>query len=430
MDNASIGLACLAAATVLIGLRFHIGLSLGLMSAIGLMGILGPNAALAVLKSAPFEFAASWELSAVPMFVLMGSMALHTGLANSLFDAARVWLGRVPGGLAVAANMASGGFSAVSGSSLATTITMGRLSIPVMRRFGYDPGLATGVIATAGTLGSLIPPSIPLLIYAVFAETSASKLFLAAIVPGLITVGIYTIMIVIRCAINPALAPAPDERFTLRQKLNATKNVWPLPLLVLIIMGSIYGGFATPTEAGALSVVVTVAITLAMRRLTLDIVRTSIMETVVTTAALFFIAFGAILMTRLMTYSGVPFYLSSFISSFELTQLQLILLIAAMYLILGCFIDPMGMTMLTLPVVLPLLKTAGIDLIWFGILMIKFVEIGLITPPLGLNVFAVNSLAPDVKTTVIFKGVTWFIVCEIIVVALLIAFPEIVLFPL
>jgi tripartite ATP-independent transporter DctM subunit len=426
MSGPAIGALSLLAITILIAFRVHIGLALGGVAILGLFAHIGPTATMAIIKSTPFEFAASWELSAIPMFILMGNIAFYSGMTESLFKAARLWMGRLPGGLAVATNFASAGFAAASGSSLATTIAMGRLSIPEMRRYKYDVGLATSVVAAAGTLGSMIPPSILLVLYGIFAEQSISKLFLAAIIPGVMTAFIYGAMIMIRCSVNPSLAPVPDERPSWSERLKVLLEVWPLPLLIFGVIGSIYGGWATATEAAALGSVLALCIAILQRRLTFDNLRRSLFESVVSSSALFFIAMGAIMMTRLMAFTGFPIYLSGLLEAYAISPMALIILTGLLFLILGCFIDALGMILLTLPILLPLFRAQGIDLIWLGIFVVKFSEIGMMTPPLGLNVFAAKSLAPDVPLTTIFKGMTWFLACELLVVVILVAFPEIV----
>jgi C4-dicarboxylate transporter DctM subunit len=421
MTNIEIGACALLVCILLIGFKMHIGLALGLSALGGLVAIIGTRGAFGVVMSAPFEFAANWELSAVPMFVLMGAVAYHTGMTNSLFHAARLWLSRLPGGLAISANFACAGFAAASGSSLATTISMGKIAIPEMRKYRYDPGLAGGVVAAAGTLGSLIPPSILLVIYGIFAEVSIIRLFTAAIIPGILTAMIYAIMIYLRARHNPALAPPPDDNPTMSEKMRALLDIWPLPLLVVAVLGSLYSGLATATEAGALGATMAMAIAAAQGRLTWANLVESLRDSVMNTATLFFIAIGAVLMTRLMGFSGLPNFLAGLLQDWP--PLTLLLLACLVFLVLGCVIDPMGMILLTLPVMIPLFKGAGFDMIWFGILVVKFVELGLVTPPLGLNVYAVRALAPDIPLGTLFKGVSWFILCELIVVALLILYP-------
>jgi len=428
MSSLAIGFLTLGITILLILFRMPIGLALGGCAIFGLIAIGGWRPALATIKSVPFEFAASFELSALPMFILMGTIALHSGLTSSLFDAARIWLGRLPGGLAIATNYACAGFASASGSSLATTIAMGRIAVPEMLRHRYDPGLATGVIAAAGTLGSMIPPSILMVIYGIFAEVSIPKLFLAGFLPGILTAVIYMIMIVIRCWADPSLAPMAEKPSSARQKWDALVEVWPLPTLIIGVIGSIYTGIATATEAAAFGVVLSIAIAAVKRTLTWSIVLNSLRESVHNTVTIFFIAIGAVMMTRFMALSGVPVFLSDVMQRWSVDPLALVIATSILYLILGCLLDPIGMVFLTLPIILPMFKALNLDLIWLGILIVKYVEIGLITPPIGLNVFAVKAMNPDIPMTVIFRGVTWFIVCEIIVLTLLIMFPQISLF--
>jgi tripartite ATP-independent transporter DctM subunit len=362
------------------------------------------------------------------MFLLMGAVAHRTGITNSLFSAARVWLSGLPGGLAIAANMACAGFAAASGSSLATTVAMGRIAIPQMRAYGYDPGLATGVVAAAGTLGSMIPPSILLVIYGIFAEVSIPALFIAAIVPGLLTAAVYAVMIVIRCRLQPRLAPPEATRLPSAERWRALLEVWPMPLLVIGVIGSIYAGVATATEAGAIGVLLSVFIAAARRELSWRAMRESLRDSAHSTAAIFFIALGAVLMTRLMSYSGVPQHLADTIGPLAVNPIALVLITGCLYLLMGCFIDPIGMVLLTLPVLLPMYKAADLNLVWFGILVVKYVEIGLITPPVGMNVFAVRSITPDIPVGSIFRGTAWFLGCELVVLLLLILFPQLTLF--
>lgn len=423
MSGIAIGAIALVSAIGLIGLRVHIGVALGIPAILGIQAIIGTPAMMAILKSVPMEFAASWELSAIPMFLLMGNVVYHSGMTDSLFKAARLWMARMPGGLAVATNFACAGFAAASGSSLATTISMGRIAIPEMRRYGYDKGLSTGVVAAAGTLGSLIPPSILLVLYGIFAKVSITKLFVGAIIPGVLTALAYGGMIMIRAKLNPTLAPMPDDRPTWGEKFRVLKDIWQLPVLIVSVIGSIYSGLATATEAGAVGAAVSLLIAFFQGRLDWTRFRTSVMESVVTTGSLFFIALGAILMVRLMAFSGLPDEIADIMTANNVGPWALLGITIVIFLVMGCLIDPMGMILLALPVFLPMFETAGFDMVWFGILVVKFVEIGLMTPPLGLNVFAVKSLEPDIPLGTIFKGVGWFLLCEVFVVGLMVLWP-------
>lgn len=427
MTNLQIGFLGFAAIVALIALRVPVGLALLLVAMGGLSLIANTKIALSMLKVLPFDFVANWDLSAIPMYLLMGAIAHKSGMTASLFDVARLWFSGLPGGLAVATNFACAGFASASGSSLATTMAVGRIAIPEMRKYRYDQGLACGIVACGGTLGVLIPPSIIFVIYGIFAEVSVAKLFIAGIIPGLLTAAVYTAQIVVRCSLDPSLAPPLDDRPTWGERFRALASVWPLPLLILAVIGGIYSGIATPTEAGALGAFLACVIASAQGRLTLRVFRDAARESVAATAAIFFVAVGAVLLTRFMAMSGVPAYLGGFVQEVSASPLLIILTILVIYLVLGMFLDPLGMLLLTLPVFLPMFIASGIDLIWLGVLLVKFIEIGLITPPVGLNVYAVKILQPDIPLPAIFRGAGWFLASEAVIVGLLIAFPGLTL---
>jgi tripartite ATP-independent transporter DctM subunit len=429
MSATTIGFIGLAAVLVLIALRIPVAIVLIAVSVVGTAAIRGWGVGLGQMKSVVFDFVANWGLTAIPMFLLMGSVAHHSGISGDLFSAARVWLARLPGGLAIAANMACAGFSAASGSSLATAAAMGRLAIPEMLRLRYDPGLATGVVASAGTLGSMIPPSILLILYGIFAEQSISALLIAGVFPGLLTAAVYTVMIYVRCSIDRSLAPMVTEQVTWRERFRSLGGVWPLILLVLGIIGGLYAGIFTATEAGAVGSALAFLIALCMGRLKFSVIRDSVLEALDGTASLFLVAIGAILFARFVSLTGMPVYLGQLVDSVSTTPLLLLFITTVIYLIGGMFLDGIGLMLITLPLFLPLFKTFGFDMIWFGILVVKFLEIGMLTPPVGLNVYMIKSVVGDqVSIERIFRGVTWFLACEAVVVVLLIAFPEISLY--
>lgn len=428
MSSVAIGLIGFAGILVLIAIRIPIGLALGLIAVIGLYVLVGEKVTFSLLSLAPYEFAAKWELSSIPMFLLMGTIAFYSGMTTSLYRVARLWLGFLPGGLAVASNFACAGFSAASGSSLATTIAMGRIAVPEMLKYRYDPGLATGVVASAGTLGTMIPPSVLMILYGVFAEVSIAQLFIAGILPGLLIATVYATMIIIRCALDPTLAPAVEGRASWREKIVGLREIWPLPALILAVIGGLYGGVVTPTEAGAFGAVVATIIAWARGELSWRMMKDSVLEALEGTATIFFIAIGAVLLTKFMAFSGVPDFLVGVMGTWSVDPLMLVIGTFLIYLVLGCFLDPIGLLLLTLPVLLPLFDAARLEPIWIGILIVKFVEIGLLTPPVGLNVYAAKTIVGDAyPLEVIFKGVMWFLVCDMFIVAALIAFPGIVL---
>jgi tripartite ATP-independent transporter DctM subunit len=428
MSDLTIGFVSLGAIIVLIGLRVPIGIALAAVAMVGTMAIAGPATAFSLAGLLPYDFAASWELSAIPMFLLMGTITYHSGLVTSLYDAARLWLRPLPGGLAVATNLACAGFAAASGSSVATTVAMGRIAVPEMLRAGYDKGLSTAVAACAGTLGSLIPPSVLMILYCAFTGQSVAKMFLAGVLPGLLTAAIYAGMIIGRCYISPSLAPRIAERTTWSERFAAARSTWPLPMLILGVIGGLYGGVVTPTEAGAFGAGLAFVIALAQRRMTWDILKNSVMEALEGTSIIFFAALGAILLTRLMAFSGVPNLLAGIADQWATEPWILVLGCSIVYIILGCFLEPLGLVLLTLPVMIPAFESRGIDMIWFGIMVVKYVEIGLMTPPVGLNVYAVKTIVGDaVSLNAIFAGTAWFLACEMLILALLFIFPEIAL---
>jgi tripartite ATP-independent transporter DctM subunit len=422
-------LAAFGAVLVLIAIRVPIGLALMLVSMTGIWLLKGFGVAAGMLGAEPFEFAAHWSFSAIPMFLLMGAVAHYSGVSTALFQAARVWLGGLPGGLAVATNFACAGFSAASGSSIATAAAMGRITVPQMIAAGYHPGLATGVVASAGTLGSLIPPSISFVLYGIFAEVSISKLFVAGILPGLLTAAIYGIMIITRCSLNPALAPRMTQRFTWRERFVVLKDVWPILVLILSVIGGLYAGLVTPTEAGAFGAGVSFLIAFLQGRLTWQVFKDSVVEALSSSARIFFIAIGAVLLTRFLALAGTGAYLTEIVGTWAADPVLLVLAASLIYLALGMFLDPLGLLLITLPLLLPMFEALGLDLIWFGVIVVKYIEIGLLTPPVGLNVYVVKSVVGrEIALETIFKGVGWFLACEIVIVALLLRFPSISLY--
>lgn len=427
MSNLAIGYFCIVAAIVLMIVRVPVAIALGLTSIVGLYfvrGLFAPAANL--LASTPYDFAASWTLSAIPMFLLLGAVAFHSGMTGAIYNAARMWFSWVPGGLAVATNMACAIFAAISGSSLATTMAMGKLAIPEMLRLKYDPALTAGVVAAAGTLGALIPPSIAFVIYGYYAETSVAKLLISGILPGLLTAAGYSAMVIVRCMRNPELAPAPDEAVTWKARVDSLVGVWPIPVIMCGIIVTIYVGVATPTEAAAIGAFIAVVVAIAQRTMSVEIFKTSVIDAARTTASVFFIVVCAALFTKFLTLTGVPNHLASSIKNAGVSPLTLILIITVVYLILGCFLEGLGIMIMTLPILVPICRQLGIDLIWMGVIIVKLIEIGTLTPPVAMHAFAVKSIVGDrMSLTTIYRGIFWFLGVEVVVMALIIAFPAI-----
>jgi tripartite ATP-independent transporter DctM subunit len=424
----SLTLTSLAAILALIALRVPIGVALGGVAFGGFCYLRNLQVALGVLRETPFVFAANWDLSAVPMFLLMGAIVTNSGISAMLFRAARVWFAGLPGGLAVATNMAGAGFAAACGSSMAAAAAMARLAVPEMVKHGYDKALATGVVASAGTLAALIPPSILFVLYGIFAEVSIVKLLIAGIIPGLLTAAIYTVMILVRCRLDPALAPPvdPAERENLRrERWKSLKQVWPLLLLILGIIGGLYGGFVTPTEAGAGGAFLAMVIGIALREMSFRRFIAAMKDAMLTTAQIFFVGMGAVMYTKFLALAGISALFADMIGSWALNPVLLIAAVSVVYLILGMFLDPLGIMLITIPVFVPMFAALKVDLVWFGVIVVKYVEIGMLTPPVGFNVYVVkNAVADSIPLETIFRGCVWFLGCEVLIMVLLIGFPQ------
>ncbi len=404
-----------------------IGPALALVSFVGIAQIVNLQAAIGTLASVPYSFVGDWNLMAVPMFLLMGYVSSNAGLSRGLFQACRLLLSRLPGGLAIASVGATALLSAASGSSMATASAMAKIATPEMLRFKYDRGLASAVIASAGTLGSLIPPSILLILYGFFAGAPVGQLFLAGVIPGLVTAVLYATMIIVRCKLNPELAPPNTDKPTWPEISAALREVWPLPVLIVSVLSGITVGIFSPAEAGAVGAVLAIVIAWFKGGLTLASMKESVNQTLCGTASVFVIVIATVLLARFMALSGVPTFLTELFVSEATSQLGIILVVAMLYLVLGCFIESIGLLLLTLPIILPLVESANMDLVWFGIIVVKLLEIGMVTPPVGLNVYVINAaLNNSVPLKMIFKGIMWFLVMDIIALSLFVLFPEIV----
>ena len=429
MADIYIGLSGIGALLLLLALRVPVGFALFSVATMGIGIASGPQIAINLVRIEPFHFAAHWSFSAIPMFIFMGCIAQHTRLAGEMFNAARLWLAGVPGGLAVAANFSCAGFAAASGSSLATAATMGRITIPEMLDAGYQKGLASGVVASAGTVGNMIPPSITFIIFGIFAEVSVTKLFMAGILPGLLTVTIYAVMIILRCWLRPALAPRTETKATWAMKFKSLGAIWPIIVLIISLLVGFYQGILTATEGGAYGAFVLLVISILQRRMSREVFFKSIRATLVSTTSILWIAVGAIMFTRFLAITGTTGAISDFASVWVSGPLSAIFIAAAIFLVLGMFLDPLGILLLTLPIVLPIFRELDMNLIWIGVLVVKFIEIGLLTPPVGMNVYAIKNVVGDkIPLGTIFSGTAWFLACEVLVVALLICVPAISLF--
>ncbi|WP_090708992.1 MULTISPECIES: TRAP transporter large permease [unclassified Beijerinckia] len=428
MTNPQIGLAGIAVLLTFIGLGMPIAVALFVVSVGGIFFIRGWDAAFGSIGSMPFDLSASWTLSAVPMFFLMGAFAFNSGMTISVYRVLRMWFWWVPGGLAIATNMAGTAFGVISGSSVAVTAVMAKIAIPEMLQRRYDKALATAVVAASGTIDALIPPSIIIIIYGIETEASISALFLAGIIPGLLTALIYSIMIVVRCKINPELAPVGERDFTVAERREATRDSWPLPVLFAGVFIGIYSGVMTPTEAGAASAALAFLIAMVRRQMTLLVLWRSLVESASASASIFFIFIGAALFARFMSMSGVPSFLGNVVAEYSPSPLGFVLIISAVIILLGMFLEGIGILLIVVPIIVPICKQLNIDLVWIGMLVIKLIMIGLLHPPIGLQAFVVKSVVGDtVPLMTIFRGLLWFLAAEVVIVALMIAFPSITL---
>ena len=373
-----------------------------------------------------WEMGTNFLLIAVPLFVFVGQLAFHTRIAADLYDCVYKWFGRLPGGIAVTATIASAAFGAVTGSSVAAVATMGAMVMPEMKRYGYDNRLATGSLSSAGTLAIMIPPSIPMVVYGLWTETSVGKLFIAGILPGiLLTVG-FCGWIVVRCLISPQMGPA-GPAYPWGERVRALVRLLPTLLVFAVILGGIYGGVFTPTEASAIGAVSVIVVALCMRRLTWQNLKTTLQQTGTISAMIYAILFSGVLMSRLLAQTDVTPAMVNFITRQSLNPYVILFFFTIMYIFLGMILDTLGMIVLTLPFVFPVVKSLGFDPIWFGVYMTLMQEVAMLTPPIGLNVFVMAKIAPDVPMIDIFRGVTPFVFICLAAVLLLTAFPSIAL---
>lgn len=436
MDPLTVGLIALPATLVLLALRVPIAAALGTVASVGIFIIFAwrPGAGFhpewawqptfSLLVNNPYAFITSYSLSTVPLFIFMGHLAFEAGFTTDIYRAARLWLSRLPGGVAMASVLGCGGFSAITGSSVACAAAMGRIAIPEMLTFGYSKSLAAGSVAIGGTLGSLIPPSVLFILYGIFAEQSIAKLFIAAVIPGLISLFAYLVVIYIWVRIKPEAAPVPKEIVTRQERIGALGKCWAIVALFVVVIGGIYAGFFTPTEAAGIGASATLLLGIVLGRLNLTRMLAALKESVYQTSMIFAIAIGGKLFVNLIALTGMASAITSWIDASNASIFIVLGLIVVMYIILGMFLDPIGIILLTLPLTIPIVESYGLSLIWFGVVVVKLLEIGLVTPPIGLNVFVIKSIVGDrVKLESIFAGVAWFLCAEVVVLGLILFVP-------
>jgi C4-dicarboxylate transporter, DctM subunit len=426
MENYQIGLLGFVALLCLIALRVPIAFALSTVGLAGMLTLGGQQATFAQTATKLYSSVANHTLTAVPLFLLMGYFAEYAGLTTAAFDVARLWFSRLPGGLAVASVGACAVFGAASGSSVASAGAMGKIAVPQMLRCGYDRRLACGTIAAAATLDVLIPPSIVMVVYAIITETSIGRLLLAGYLPGILSAIMLGTMIYIRVKREPALAPAVPFTVTWGERVASLKEVWGITLLIILVMGGIYVGFVTATEAAALGAFGALVLMFTARELTWPNFRDAVFEMSRTTGMIFLLIICASIFTGFIAISGLPQKLAALIIEWRLPVLTVILVTCVVYIFLGMFLDSISMMLLTLPVLLPILSQFQVDLIWFGIIVVKLVEIGCLTPPFGITVYVVKGVVGDlVPLEDIFRGIWWFLMVELIALTILLLFPQI-----
>lgn len=424
MSPELIGLFGIIALFILMAAGMPISFALIIPSFLGYLIFLGWDSTLTNMISILSNYVSNYTMSVVPVFIFMGQMAYLSGLLEELYGVSEKWLGRLPGGLAISTVFANGFFAACSGSSLAACIVIGKSAIPQMKKAGYNPLLTYGVVTASGTLAALIPPSIIICIYGLLVDQSISELFIGGILPGILSVFLYSGYILLRAR----KFPRSLRTYTLKEKIISVGDLWVVVILLLSIIGSIYFGWATPTEAGSVGAVVVFLLALLTGRLNLKIFTGAVFATVKTTGMILLIICAAAFFGRFLVIAGTTEVIVKSVLLVEASRYVIFSLIGLIYLILGCFLSATGMMVISLPIFYPVMMNLGFDPIWFGIIVVIFVEMALITPPVGMNIYAVSSIAPEVPITTITKGAAYFLTMDTLTIIVLTIFPEIVTF--
>jgi C4-dicarboxylate transporter DctM subunit len=427
MDLTIIAVIALLALFFLLFLGMPVGFGMALIGFCGALYVVSMGGGLSIIRTFPYQYSASYTMVVIPLFVLMGEVAFRARLSWDLYFGMNKLLGGIPGSLAMATVGGCAGFAAISGSSLATAATMGSVALPEMKKFKYNPKLATGCIAAGGSIGILIPPSVVLVLYAVMTEESIGRLFMAGFFPGILEATLYIFTIFIITRFRPNWAP-PGPKVNWGERFSALKSIWVPGGLFMVVIGGIYVGVFTPTEAAAVGALGTFIVMLFRRLANRRSVMDSLLSAGRTTGMIFAILIGAMLLNFFLGITKLPMALAAFVGGLPVPPLVVIFAILFIYLLLGCIMDSLAMILLTVPIFFPLILKMGFDPIWFGILMVRVVEIGLITPPIGLNVFVISGVAGDVPLYDIFRGILPFLAADVVCVALLVIFPQIALF--
>jgi tripartite ATP-independent transporter DctM subunit len=427
MDPVMVGVSGIVLMLVLLLLRMNIGFAMGIVGFLGFALLTSFGAGISMIGMVTYKTGASYTLTVVPLFILMGVFSNTSRMGYDLYQTVYRWIGFLPGGLAMATVVACAGFAAISGSSLATAAIMGMVALPEMKRFNYDSALATGCVAAGGTLGILIPPSTIMILYGILTEQPIGTLFIAGILPGILLTALFLVTIYLLTKRNPLLAPA-GPRFPWKERVVSLKDTGSVLFLFALVIGGLYTGWFSPTEAAGVGAFGAFVIAIVKKRLNRENLFSALHETALTTAMVFTILIGANILGYFMTVSRIPESLSSLIVSMDLNKYLVISIICVIYIILGCLMEGMAIMVLTLPVVFPLVVQMGFDPIWFGVMVTLFIEMGLITPPVGVNVFVISGIAKEVPMYTIFRGIVPFFVAMVICMIVLIIFPQIALF--
>jgi len=427
MDPIDYGIIGMIALTVLIVLGVRIFVAAGIVGFLGLWALRGFDRAVGIAGHIPHSDTTNYALSVLPLFILIGHLAHHAGIVQGAYRCARAWLGWLPGGLGIATVFAAAGFAAVSGASTATAAVFSRIAIPELLRYNYHPSLAAAVVAAGGTLASLIPPSAIMVVYGIITETSIGGLLLAGFIPGMISAMVYAGTILFRFALDPSLG-RPITGIGWEERFRTLPEVLPIVFVVGAVLGGMYTGWATPTEVGALGAFIVFVMALGKRSLSAKGLLNSLVDTAKLAVMIFSIIWGVLVFVRFLAFAGVSATFSDWILALGVSPYVVLMVVLLLYIVLGMFMDGIGMLLLTLPVIFPVMMSLGFDAIWFGIIVVKMVEVGLLTPPVGLNCYVVAGVRPDIPLQQIFAGIWPFVVADLLCVAMFIVFPEIVTF--
>ena len=421
------GIAGCIALLVFLAASMPVAFSMALVGVAGFAFLVTPTAALSMATTDLYETFSSYSLTVIPLFVLMGQVCFHVGISRRLFHAAYQWLGALPGGLAMATVGACTAFGAICGSGPATAATMASVALPEMRRYKYSMELAAGAVASGGSLGMLIPPSVVFIVYAIITENSIGKLFIAGILPGLLIAALFCITIYIECKIRPELGPA-GPRTSWREKFRSLLGVSETLILFVVVIGGMFGGYFTPTEAASVGAAGSLVIALVRRALTWKILVRVLFETLRTSCMVMVIVAGAVIFGRFLAITRIPFELAAWLGGLPLPGAVILLFIILFYLVSGCFVDALALVLLTVPIFYPVVVNLGYDPVWFGVIIVVVPQMGVISPPVGVNVYVVAGIARDIPLTTVFRGAMPFLLALVVAAVVLVFFPQLVLF--